>query len=209
MKKQSKCAIAAFVILSAFAVTACEGQSSRNIVIADSFTPDEEDSIIGAIDEWNRVSREYLGYDLIIYAGRHVDENGFDPLEDLGDSYNMIYRFTEPDKFYDCLVANWSENGGIYSMFGYGMQNDILIFNFNLHKIIEQTWDNPDIQPKEYLRMLQVAVLHEFGHWLGLKHTREVDDYWPIMYPTTNILTEPVLTEKDIQAFCLVYDCVK
>ena len=83
MKKPSKYAIIVFWVLMVFTISACEGNYSKNIMIDDGFSADEEDTITKAVEEWNRVSREYLGYDIILYDGRRVDGNGFDPMEDI------------------------------------------------------------------------------------------------------------------------------
>lgn len=209
MKKQSKYAVIAFWIFTSIATSACQGEYSRNVVIDSSFTQDEEETITRAMETWNQVSREYLGYDLILYAGRRHDVNGFNPLEDMGDGYNMIYRFAEPDEYYNLLIAERPQNQEGAFLLGYGRQHDILIFTFNILKEVKSYLSDSDDESSEYLREHQVVVLHELGHWLGLQHIGEIDGYCPIMYSLIYKSTQPILTEKDIQAFCLVYDCNK
>ncbi len=191
----------------------------KPVWIDDTFSDEQEQAVQKAIEEWNSVGREYLGYDIIIYQGRYVDSDGFSPQEDFEDGYNVIYNVKKADKWYDYLVqiylvdkkyGHYDDSGVIT---GFGTVGDILIFDFSIssfHEIEE------DEGYSDYLHHLRYIQMHEFGHWFGLMHINftDSDGSKPVMSPEAkknevDNASAPFLTKLDIQAFCLVYDCVK
>ncbi len=156
----------------------------KAIWIEESWTAEEETQIRLAIDEWNRFGREYCGEDIINYVGRFADPDGFQSETDPDDSYNTIYKISQPDKYYYFLVKSLGHDLG-----GYATKSDILIFTFQ-----------ENVSQNSYS-----ITLHELGHWVGLTHIE--DDENAVMYPSAPTGPAVVLTKKDKQAFCIVHGC--
>lgn len=176
------CAIAA-----AIPAAGCVEPLPREIMIDDRFSADEEQMILAAIAEWNRVGLEYLGLkEILIYRGRFVDQDGFDEL-DLEDGRSVMYRGGD-DRYYRFL-SYYNEPGR--TLLGYGTFADMLLFTFNL--------DTPE--------KFQHVALHEMGHFLGLGHVP--DDVDAVMYELTFDNPPLRLNRTDIQDFCLVFGCIK
>lgn len=192
----------------------------KDIMLDDNFSEVQEETFLKAVDNWNRVGREYLGYDIIIYQGRYADEEDFFPLEDMNDGNNVIYNVEERDEWYDYLYSVYIQ--GKYqdaAVAGFGVEEDVLLFDFVIAGVVEDTMEEDDpveeFQAK-YLHYLQYVMVHELGHWVGIQHINSMnsDGIQPVMYPegnadTINGFAASFLTKKDIQAFCLVYDCIK
>lgn len=194
-----------------------EEKLPKEILISDDFFKEEEQLIMEAIEEWNVVGREYLGYDIIILKGRYADD-GFVPMDNADDGNNVIYIIEKINKYYDYLVSLYLDetykeayeeyedisNNGMIA--GYNCGNDILVFDFNLKNYLSEK----DGEQK-YSNCFYRTVLHEFGHWVGLMHVPDTEDR-PVMSavgePDDCRSDRPLLTEKDIDAFCLVHDCL-
>jgi hypothetical protein len=58
----------------------------------------------------------------------------------------------------------------------------------------------------EDIYLFEEVALHEIGHSLGLQHMTGEDGYNTVMYPTTDLMS-PVITAKDLGAFCQHYGC--
>jgi len=178
--------LAPLILLAALS-GGCVEALPKELMIDDRFSAEEERMIVAAIDEWNRVGKEYLGLDkILIYQGRYRDPDGFDEL-DLDDDHSVIYR-GQDDRYYRFL-SDHNEAGR--TLLGYGTTADVLLFTFTLDT------------PEEF----QHVALHELGHFLGLGHVP--DDVNAVMYELTFDDPPLQLTRTDIQDFCLVFDCIK
>lgn len=58
----------------------------------------------------------------------------------------------------------------------------------------------------EDIYLFEEVVLHEIGHSVGLEHMTGEEGYNTVMYPTTDLMS-PVITAKDLAAFCNHYGC--
>jgi Matrixin len=54
--------------------------------------------------------------------------------------------------------------------------------------------------------LFEEVVLHEIGHSIGLQHLTGEGGYNTVMYPSTELMS-PVITAKDLKAFCTHYGC--
>ncbi len=170
---------------AALALAACgrPDELPLPIYVEDSWSDEETAQIRLAIDEWNAVAAAHLKEPqlLLDYRGRIHD--AFEP-EDFGDDIHVIYRIGSPEQVPEFLR---SEPPG-----GYGTFGDILLFTFNLC---------PDCD--QYPDFLRIVSLHELGHFIGLPH---LEHRPAIMKPGWDDRTEH-LTEGDIEAFCIAYEC--
>lgn len=212
-------------------LSACQMMAAdlpKGIMLDDSFSEAQEEAFLKAINDWNLVGQEYLGYDIIIYEGRYSDRDGFSPMEDIDDGNNVVYNVDERDKWYDYLYSIYIEGkyGEGASVAGYGLDEDVLMFDFVISEVADNTADDlaedngieysDDEIEDMYLHYLQHVMVHELGHWISLQHIHSMNSngHQPVMYPSgaaKDILEwqPPFLTKLDIQAFCLIYDCIK
>jgi hypothetical protein len=156
----------------------------------DEFTEREAALIVEAIDQVNlSLGKNLYGEDVIVYAGRIADEDGF-TIEDFGDDTHVIYRVpTAPDYLLDT-----AEEQGYIELGGYGTIEDVLIF---ADVALARRWTRT--RKKEFRHLL----LHEFGHFLGMMHS---DDPHAIMVPRGDT-TVTDYTDEDKRNFCIIYDC--
>lgn len=224
------------LLVICLALGACGPEFPRDIHIDDSFDYSEEAVILLAIDEINALGQELLGEDLLAYAGRYADRDGF-TLDDLGNDISVIYELSRPDKNYDYLMETYHEDDGGYIL-GYGPQSDILIFAFNMLHVengqfcisshLKAAWDKWEAEhpaeeesaenegeawePLVCESDTAVIYLPELQsvtlHELGhfVGLSHIEDDNKAVMYPYANGTV--AFTDRDKQAFCCVYKCV-
>ncbi len=136
--------------------------------------------------EVNRALSPYYGDNVFLYDSEpFVDPDGF-TLEDLTDGNHVVYEIRTDTDIYRQLkdVVSLPPE---YDPVGEGMQEDAILGEYVTDEWI--MWD-------------ESTVMHEFGHMLQMMHR---EDETSIMYPLTNDADH--LTQEDIRAFCLIYDC--
>lgn len=162
------------------------------MLIDDSFSDAEEDSILWAMDRWNTAIAEVMDEDgpVLIYGGRVKDDF---TVEDLHDGRHVIYRVTAQLPVFKDID---DEKDGTF-VGGHGVDEDIHVMQYHFAEWDEAPW----------LRMLQVIVLHELGHtpFEMMHFTHKVG----IMNPeiTPEMFQDPRITKADMEQFCALYGC--
>ncbi len=198
------------------AASGCARDLPLDLYLEDAWTGLELDAVEEAIAEWNDVGESRLAEPGPIFheAGRTTDTFN---VGDLEDSMHAVYRIGEPTPEYMELESEVGE------MNGYGTYSDVLIISFRLPlpwTCAEDTFQamtpNDDyaaylasVDPAEFhencVRHLRAVALHELGHFIGLAHfTHRPSVMSDSEFPDPTITH---LTEADIEAFCIVYDC--
>jgi len=117
------------LLVTALLSGGCGELFPKEIHVESAYDDAETAAIIEMIGEVNKLGRELLGDDLLIYDGRYRDADGFD-LDDLGDDTDVIYEINRRDRNYDYLQMTAGDTDG--DVVGYGPRSDILIFAFLL-----------------------------------------------------------------------------
>jgi len=194
----------------------CARDLPLDIFLEDAWTGLELDAVEEAIAEWNAVAETRLSEPGPVFnqAGRTADTFN---LDDFQDAMHVIYRIGEPTPEYMELESKVGE------MDGYGTYSDVLLVAFKMPRpwtCSEESFREmrPDDDYAEYLAGvdpaefhencvadLRAVALHELGHFIGLAHfTHRPSIMSDSEFPDT-VITH--LTDADIEAFCLVYDC--
>ncbi len=183
-------------VLSALAaaglqIAACAPPLPREFYVEGRWSPEERQMIIDSAEKWNAVGREYLGIDrILVYRGVYHDPDGFHP-DDLGGTESVVY-LGEKNADYDYI----DEGHEGVSVIGYGTWGHVILYRFAMS-------DGQGVLNEGLFRQ---TATHEFGHFLGLAHIP--DDPKALMFWVTGENAD-VITRHDIQAFCLVHDCIK
>jgi len=202
--------------LAAALPTGCGRDLPLDLVIQDTWTGLELDAVEQAVAEWNAVGESRLREPgpMLRTIGRTAD--AFD-IDDLGDEMHVIYRISEPTPDFKELESETGE------MYGYGTYGDVLIVTylralpgFCAEESFHELYPNDDYQEyieemtpevfrEECVKHLRALVLHELGHFLGVAHfTHRPAVMSDSEFPDPTIVH---LTEADIEAFCIAYDC--
>jgi len=101
------------LLVTTLLAVACAPEFPRDLSIDDRFDAAEEQHIVLMIDELNRVGRELVGHDLVVYKGRYRDDDQWD-LDNADDGHNVIYKQVSRDANYDYVnsTANEPAEGG-------------------------------------------------------------------------------------------------
>jgi len=201
--------------LLAFAA-GCARDLPIDIALEDSWTGLELEAVEQAIDEWNTVAGALLDPPGPVLENIGRTEDRFD-IDDLQDAMHVIYRIDEATPEYMELESEVGE------MNGYGTYSDVLIITFRLPlpwTCTEEAFHRmlPDDDYEEYLASvdpaewkencvahLRAVALHELGHFIGLAHfTNKPSVMSDSEFPDATITH---LTEADLEAFCITYDC--
>ncbi len=185
--------VAVLLALSAAALltSACAPPLPREFYVESRWSPEERQMILDSAEKWNAVGREYLGIDrILVYRGVYDDPDGFHP-DDLGGSESVVYR-GEKDADYDFIDEG--EEGA--SVIGYGTWGHVILYRFAM------CGDDGVLNEG----LFRQTATHEFGHFLGLGHVP--DDTKALMFWLAGDNSDTI-TRHDIQAFCLVHDCLK
>ncbi len=154
------------------------------------FSNREREMILGSVAKINRtLGRELLGGEILIYGGLVTDKNGFE-LRDFQDAVHVVYRLDVAPSELNAIDRSPNTD-----LDGTGTLSDVLLF---MDAIKRDSDGQSDAD-----QTLNHVVLHEFGHFFGLQHTK---DNTAVMYPTVNGVVEYQLDDK--RAFCAIYECL-
>ncbi|MFH1047595.1 MAG: hypothetical protein V1738_04800 [Patescibacteria group bacterium] len=208
------------VVWSWFAIGCTEYQKLPIQIFVDGDYGDiEHQAIVDALDQWNDWAgwRYAYGDRVFDYRGR-IDDDFTEA--DYGDQIHVAYRISEPNPDVQYLIDLYAGRGGVGA---YSPMSDMFIVMYTvdaqlleLDARLRQEIAAGEIEPMDvdaYIRdrrygLVQNFALHEFGHMLGLMHYNHrpgvMNSDGPNIYEGID-----TLSDADLDAFCLIYDCCR
>jgi predicted Zn-dependent protease len=185
------------ISLVALSMVACMPEYERieyplDFWIDEDVSPELYNSTLNAVDRWNELSREKLGYDILIFQGNTqvnfksaLRNSRFDIVE-LTEEEDADFRKDYPYGLGACFTSHGKE-----------ARVDVVV---SKPEMIHR-WANGHDLTIAY----DVLALHELGHALGLPHTSDRND---IMYyegePLERFTTITPWAEEE---FCHIHGC--
>lgn len=171
------------------------------IYLDSSFEAEDASVIKEAIATWNKQAGVRLKNptEIFSYGG---EGPAFGGAEDLNDGMHAIYK-VDPNKLNG--VIGWAP----IERWGYATFGDVFIFiDAMRYRVADQNGKIVETRPRKPSddNLVFILTLHELGHLLGLMHFNQVP---AIMNTKLSDETDRLenLTEADLDAFCLIYEC--
>lgn len=165
-----------------------------------TFSPLERGAIMGALDEWNKKARPRLRHETDIFFYRD-DISTFVNQSSIDRDKRIIFNVA-PDTV--CPPLHICEEKSGYGTFGF-----IFLFTPEMqNKVISRTESGEiNFDYVAYFRKVRSVSIHELGHLLGLMHFSHLPGIMNKKVPLGTEERPFDLTEADLEAFCLIYEC--
>ncbi len=186
---------------------ACVNFGPKPLHIDDKFTADEQKAIKAAVAEWNKLSQQCLGYDVIDLKETELAKP-FSKLTFDTDSYT-IYRGNQDEEHVQLTALAVGPNR---CLFGYASNNGVVIFpeQIQTNRATAPEWWNWDKGPFPTVQKTFInTITHELGHYIGLLHITDITHDTSIMYPHLQYQHSYHLTVEDVRGFKANYGCPK
>lgn len=187
------------------------------LYVDTNFSNLEQEAIADAVAEWNRqAGYRYEHGDTVLEIVGLVTDDFTEA--DYEDDFHIIYRLSEPSAEEQYLQE---VNGGACSTLGNATLSDALLIMYNFDQFmieleVEQReratqlgYDDQNLQAsldRFRFNFVRNLALHELGHLLGLLHHN--DRVGVMNDDGLSFLSSPeYLSDADLDAFCLIYDC--
>jgi len=187
------------------------------IYVDTRFSDLEQEGIADAVAEWNRQAGCRYAYgDVVLEIAGTVTDDFTE--RDYEDGVHVIYRISNPIEAEQYLQNVY---GGADSTLGNATLADVILIMYNFDRFMieleaEQCersaqlgYDNQNLQAsldRFRFHFVRNLALHELGHLLGLLHH---NDRPGVMNDDglSFLSGSEFLTDADLDAFCLIYDC--
>ncbi len=187
------------------------------LYVDEDFSELEQEAIADVVAHWNlwAGARYAYGNEIFVIVGTHDDT--FNE-HDYEDGRHSIYRISEPVPDEQYLQDLYSDSGGVG---GYSPLGDAFLVMYKLDDHFANLREEYSRQIAEgeieafhvdwYVDnmnygMVHNTTLHELGHMVGLLHINHrpavMNSVGPNIYQGVEYLTD-----ADLDAFCLIYDC--
>ena len=162
------------------------------------FYEEYEDEFISAAAVWNNALKDKLKTDVILFSPTNIPNTQWqDKQTSLKDNIFGFYSINDIWKLSDSntlAITSFSFFDSINLM----VHADFM-FNFHNHSFSK----NPTFSEFDF----QSVLIHEIGHFLGLKHVSRENDNASVMNPFISSGTQKrVLSEKDLELINFVYE---
>lgn len=171
----------------ALLLPAC-GPTPREIFIDERFSADEVNDILDAVDEVNKLACLIGENKLMTVVGTFRDGNGRFEQHNVDNGYNELYRIGAASDCRDFVSDYEDQFSSFDKLYGFYTGTDIGILVFNSYR---------DGRP------LKHTVMHELGHFVGMKHI--TNNRHAVMHPYACCVDS--FTQADKEEFCLRHGC--
>jgi hypothetical protein len=173
---------------------------------------------LDAVGQWNERAGGCYAYGDAVFEVVGKFDDDFNE-HDYEDAYHVVYRINEPNPDVRYLQELYANTGGVG---GYNTLSDGFIVMYPVDEYLAEiepglrediaTGVSEPYDVDQYLRDRRYGIthnyiLHELGHMLGLQHYNHRPG---VMNSEGGIARHGIeyLTDADLDAFCLNYDCL-
>lgn len=151
----------------------------KTLYVDPAFNDLQIKHIINSAKSWNEATNHFVSFRVLVLPQRHVN-------------FTQGILILKASHYYPDIIQLDAQTGldGTLGL----CRKDEIVPNIQL---VAERLDEETFEP---------AVMHELGHYLGLKHNASIDGINTLMYPAYN-LSANYITRTDLKNLCKIYKC--